>query len=265
MSIYAIGSVYGNHALLVKALEKLQFQAETDKLWFTGNLVKPGSEALQVLRLVKQLGKAAVTVLGPEELRLLSIAYGFADAQAEQGYAELLNADDKDELLKWLRQRPLIQHDSKANYTLVHAGVLPEWSFSQALTCAYEVESVLSQANFKAFLENRKQDQSRWHAKLKGWKRLNFICNAYTLMTYSSPQGKLDFHAVGKVGDQSAESLPWYRLDERNTKQLNIVFADDGGFADAAVPGIYPLAPLEQLRIYKLAEQAECIVLADDY
>lgn len=68
MTTYAIGSVKGNYQLLLKLLEKIQFDPENDYLWFTGNLVNEGPESLTVLRFVKDLGKKAVMVLGNQEL-----------------------------------------------------------------------------------------------------------------------------------------------------------------------------------------------------
>lgn len=261
MTTYAIGSVNGDYQALLKLLEKIAFDPEIDCLWFTGNLVNGGAESLAVLRFVKSLGKKAVMVLGDQELRLLSVAAGFMPPGEDDRLDEILHAPDLDELLKWLRQRGLIHHDSKLNFTLVHAGIPGEWTFSQALTFAYEVESVLSGSNYAAFLENRRQDQSRWHAKLRGWKRLNFIANAYTLMKYCSEQGKLDFNAAGAVAAQSEGLIPWYRQPERITASLNVVFADDADFADAPLPGVYPLPSHSTLCALKLSATPEIIGL----
>jgi len=252
MTTYAIGSVNGDYQSLLKLLETIAFDPDSDCLWFTGNLVNGGAQSLSVLRFVKSLGKKAVMVLGNQELHLLGVAAGFAEQGEDDTLDEILHAPDRDELLKWLRQRSLIHHDSKLNFTLVHAGIPGEWTFSQALTFAYEVESVLSGSNYAAFLENRRQDQSRWHAKLRGWKRLNFIANAYTLMKYCSAQGKLDFNAAGAVAAQTEGLIPWYRQPERITANLNIVFADDADFADAPLPGVYPLSSRTTLSSLRL-------------
>lgn len=249
MTTYAVGSVKGDYQALLKLLEAIRFDPEQDKLWFSGDLVNSGPDSLAVLRYIKSLGKAAVVVLGSAELHLLSAAYGFSQTVAGDTLDQILNAPDRDELLKWLRQRNLIHHDAKLNYTLVHGGIPGEWTFSQALTFAYEVESVLAGNQFTAFLENRKQDQSRWHAKLRGWKRLNFIANAYTLMRYCNEQGKLDFLASGRVDEQAAGLTPWYRVPSRLTANLHIVFADTANFADVAVPGVYPLTGLTALKL----------------
>lgn len=260
MTTYAIGNVKGNYQTLLKLLEKIHFDPESDCLWFTGNLINEGAESLAVLRFVKDLGKKAVTVLGNQELHLLALAEGFEPSKVGDTLDEILHAPDRDELLKWLRRRGLIHHDAKLNFTLVHSGIPAEWSFSQALTFAYEVDSVLSQGNYLAFLENRGQDQSRWHAKLTGWKRLRFITNAFTLMKYcNNDNGKLDFNASGAVGSQVEGLVPWYRLPDRLTSNLNIIFADDANFEDNSFPGIYPLPSQGSLCALKLTATPERI------
>jgi bis(5'-nucleosyl)-tetraphosphatase (symmetrical) len=262
MTTYAIGSVKGNYQSLIKLLEKIQFDPEIDCLWFTGNLVNEGPDSLAVLRFVKDLGKKAVTVLGNQELHLLALAEGFDQPEAGDTLDEILNAPDQHELLKWLRCCGLIHHDSKLNFTLVHAGIPAEWSFSQALTFAYEVESVLGQTNYVALLENREQDQSRWHAKLRGWKRLSFITNAFTLMKYCNENGKLDFNISGAIESQAMGLVPWYRLPNRLTSNLNIIFADDSNFNDDIFPGIYPLSSQGNLSALKLTATPERINIA---
>jgi bis(5'-nucleosyl)-tetraphosphatase (symmetrical) len=259
MSIYAIGSVQGCYQSLMKLLEKIQFDPENDRLWFTGNLISDRAESLEVLRFVQGLGKKAVLVLGNQELHLLQLVEGFIPAEANDLLTAIQTAPDRDVLLKSLRRRPLIHHDSKLNFTLVHAGIPAEWSFSQALTFAYEVESVLSQTNGKLLLENLVQDQSRWHAKLRGWKRQRFIVNACTLMKYCTPERKLDFKASGAVHSQTDDLLPWYRVPNRMTSQLNIIFSDDADFQDDEFSGIYPLPAQETLTALKLAALPETI------
>ena len=262
MTTYAIGSVHGDYQALMRIVDKIAFDPNADRLWFTGNLVNRGTESLAVLRFIKGLGKNAVAVLGNQELRLISMAAGIISPASDDKLDDILNSPDRDELLKWLRQRGLIHHDSKLNFTMVHAGIPAEWTFSQALTFAYEVESALSGSICLAFLENRRQDQSRWHAKLRGWKRMNFITNAYTLMAYCSEQGKLDFKACGSVNSQADQLQPWYRLPNRSTSGLNIIFSDEADFQDTAYPGIYPLPSTRILSALKLSTTPELFSVA---
>ena len=261
MTSYAIGGVHGDYSSLMRLLGAIAFDPDNDRLWFAGNLVNSGAESLAVLRFVKGLGKNAVTVLGKQELQLLGAAIG-TPPHSEEVFCDILNAPDRDELLRWLRRRGLIHHDAKLNFTLVHAGIPREWSFSQALTFAYEVESVFAGNQYPIFFENHRQDQSRWHAKLRGWKRLNFIANAYTRMAYCNEQGKLDFNANGPVSRQPAGWLPWYRLQDRAAAKLNIIFADETGFEDAVCPGIFPLPSRAALSALQLSPSPEAISVA---
>jgi bis(5'-nucleosyl)-tetraphosphatase (symmetrical) len=259
MTTYAIGSVNGCYQSLINLLAKIQFNPENDTLWFAGNLINKGPESLAVLRFVKGLGKKAIPVLGNQEFHLLRVAEGCILPDVNDRLAEILTAADRAELFKWLRQRPLIHHDSKLNFTLIHAGIPAEWSFSQTITFAYEVESVLSRGNYRLLLENLVPDQSRWHAKLSGWKRLRFIINACTLMKYCNHQGKLDFITRGSICTQAKDSVPWYRLSNRLTTHLNIIFADDADFQDGNFSGIYPLPTQAKLTALKLASVPEMI------
>jgi len=77
MTTYAIGSVKGNYRLLVKLLEKIQFDPDNDCLWFTGNLVNEGPESLAVLRLVKDLGKKSRYGVGQSGVALVGISGRF--------------------------------------------------------------------------------------------------------------------------------------------------------------------------------------------
>ncbi|MGD0960844.1 MAG: symmetrical bis(5'-nucleosyl)-tetraphosphatase [Methylomonas sp.] len=262
MTTYAIGSVKGCYESLRILLEKIRFDPENDSLWFTGNFIGAGPESLATLRFIKNLGKKAVTVLGNQELRLLRVAEGLIVPEANDKQTDILNAEDSEQLLKWLRQRPLIHHDAKLNFTLVHAGIPAEWSFSQALTFAYEVESVLASANYRQLLENPEPDQSRWHAKLRGWKRLRFIANACTLMKYCNRQGKLDFMSRGPAAAQTTGLVPWYRLPDRLSARLNIIFSDEANFQDAGFPGIYPMPAQADLSAVKLSASPGIIGIA---
>lgn len=144
MSVYAIGDIQGCGDEFERLLERLQFNPAHDTLWLTGDLVNRGPRSLDVLRLVKSLGDAAITVLGNHDLHLLALAL---DPQAKRKSKDtldtILNAPDRDELIHWLRHQPLLHHDEQLQYTLIHAGLPPEWDLQQAQSCAHEVETAL--------------------------------------------------------------------------------------------------------------------------
>lgn len=105
MAIYAIGDVQGCYDELSRLLDQLKPDTRTDELWFVGDLVNRGPRSLEVLRLVKSLGRAAVVTLGNHDLRLIAAAYGNEKRAAEPALKCVLEAPDRDELIEWLRRR----------------------------------------------------------------------------------------------------------------------------------------------------------------
>ncbi len=240
MTTYAIGAVRGELQTLLKLLDTIHFDRIHDKLCFTGDLVNGGPDSLAVLRFARDLGKQAVTVLGNQELRLLGIAEGVIEAEPDDSFDEILAAPDRAVLLKWLQQCPFLHHDS--GYTLVHAGIPAEWSFSQAQILAMEAESTLSMGNPKAFLENIfADDPTRWHAKHRGWKRVRFITNAFTRMRYLNESGRLDFSEKGSPGSQPEGYLPWYRLADRAMATQKIIFGHWNVQEKDTLTAIFPI------------------------
>src|SRR5215471_13890710 len=150
MSRYAIGDIQGCHAELCQLLELVGFSPRADRLWLVGDLVNRGPESLAVLREVKSLGAAAVTVLGNHDFHLLTVAAGHAREHRHDTIAPILAARDRDELLHWLQTRPLVV--AEADFTLVHAGLLPSWTPTMAATLSREVEEALADDRAEEFL-----------------------------------------------------------------------------------------------------------------
>ena len=224
MATYAIGDVQGCLNPLRKLLDAVHFDPARDRLWFVGDLVNRGPDSLGVLRLIRDLGDAAITVLGNHDLHLLAIAHGNRrHDKADPGLHDVLRAPDRDALLHWLQCRPLLRHDAKTRRTLVHAGVSPQWDWNTAVACARELESVLrsdqAPAYFQAMYGNR---PDRWRDDLEGMERLRYITNAFTRMRLCRPDGGLDHQAKGHPDE--TKSIPWFRHPDRRPWPGTIVF-----------------------------------------
>ncbi|MEN8214043.1 MAG: symmetrical bis(5'-nucleosyl)-tetraphosphatase, partial [Pseudomonadota bacterium] len=179
MATYAIGDIQGCYDDLQRLLERIQFDPTADHLWFVGDLVNRGPKSTQVLRFVKGLGERATTVLGNHDLHLLAVAIAGRRPKAGSSLAGVLNAPDREELLEWLRLRPLMHFDPALGFSMIHAGVAPQWSHSEALGYAAEVESMLrDDALHSHFFAHMYGDQpDRWRDDLQGMDRLRFITN----------------------------------------------------------------------------------------
>src|SRR5262249_35518776 len=143
MAVYAIGDVQGCFPALLALLDRLHFDRTRDQLWFAGDLVNRGPQSLEVLRFVKALGDEVVTVLVNHDLHLLSVVYGRGRLKPRDTFTNVLAAPDPDDLLTWLRHRPLLHHDATLGMTLIHAGLPPQCTLAMAQTYAAEAEAVL--------------------------------------------------------------------------------------------------------------------------
>lgn len=140
MATYAIGDVQGCAATLSRLLRALPLELE-DEVWFTGDLVNRGPASLEVLRCVRSLPQRVVVVLGNHDLHLLGRAAGVAPRRRKDTLDAVLDAEDRDELLAWLRERSLVHREGE--WMLVHAGLLPAWSPDVAIDRAREAEMLL--------------------------------------------------------------------------------------------------------------------------
>lgn len=225
MAVYAIGDVQGCYAPLRQLLERLCFDATRDRLWFTGDLVNRGPQSLEVLRFVMGLGERAVSVLGNHDLHLLAVAAGTAKPKKHDTLEAVLRAPDRDELLHWLRARPMLHHDPGLGCTLLHAGLLPGWDLADGARLAREAESVLRGDAHADFSRHMYGDQpDHWNENLQGHDRLRVIINAFTRLRYCDPEGHMDLRPKGPPGSQPPGLQPWFRVPGRRSRELRVVF-----------------------------------------
>jgi|SRR6185312_6865765 len=242
MAVFAVGDIQGCHDDLMRLLERVHFDDSDDRLWFAGDLVNRGPDSLGVLRFVKGLGDKAVSVLGNHDLHLLAVAAGAAKLRKHDTLDPILETPDRDELLDWLRHRPLLHHDAALGFTLVHAGLPPQWDLAQAQACAHELEQALRGPGHAGFFRQMYGDEPRrWRADLQGAERLRFIVNCFTRLRYCSAAGDLELKHKGAPGTQPAGCLPWFEVPGRASAALHLLFGHWSTLGDISSHNIYPL------------------------
>ncbi len=226
MTTYAIGDIQGCYDQLQQLLERIRFDPACDTLWFAGDLVNRGPQSLEVLRFVKGLGERALTVLGNHDLHLLAVWQNkHHHFKSNDTLLPLINAPDRDELLEWLRRRPLLHYDAALGCLLVHAGLPPQWDLATAERCAHEVEEALRGDRFLGFMENMYGNKPKqWSEQLDGWERLRFIVNCFTRLRFCTVDGELDFHHKGRPGGGENGVLPWFRVPGRRSREQRVLF-----------------------------------------
>jgi bis(5'-nucleosyl)-tetraphosphatase (symmetrical) len=225
MTLYAIGDIQGCYRPFATLLDRLRFDPSRDRLWLVGDLVNRGPESLSVLRRVAELGRSVTTVLGNHDLHLLAAAAGVRPPSAGDTLQPVLAAPDADELLDWLRRRPLLHYDRAGRRALVHAGIPPEWDLDQALRRAAEVEALLRGPHWRYGLEAMYgNDPPRWTQDLEYQSRVRYTINALTRMRFCHRNGALDFERSGPPGSQPPDLVPWFDVPGRKSATTHVVF-----------------------------------------
>ncbi len=223
MAIYAIGDIQGCFDDLLRLLDVIKFDRQSDQLWFTGDLVNRGPKSLETLRFVKTLGTSAVTVLGNHDLHLLAIADYRRKLRKKDSLEQILNAPDCDDLLYWLRHQPLFHYND--DFCLLHAGLPPQWGFSKTKKMALKAEKVIQGPDHTNFFQAMYGDKPDiWSHELKGMKKIRFIVNCFTRMRFCDVSGRLDFNHKEAIGSQPKHLMPWFTVPRRKSTKMKIIF-----------------------------------------
>ena len=243
MAVYAIGDLQGCYDPLQRLLEAVDFDPPKDTLWLTGDLVNRGPKSLKTLRFVKSLGKSAVTVLGNHDLHLLALSQEAVPLSGRfNTLARTLDAPEIDELVEWLRHRPLAHYSEELDTLLVHAGTHPTWSVSKTLKRAAEVEAVLQGPKFAALLQKMYGNRpSYWAGTHKGYGRLRFIINCLTRMRMLTPDMHFNMRATGAPWRGGKKRIAWFDFPEHAWGDTRIVFGHWSQLGLIVLPGLVSL------------------------
>ena len=243
MAIYAIGDLQGCYDPFRRLLDEIRFDPARDTLWLTGDLVNRGPKSLKTLRFVKSLGESAVTVLGNHDLHLLALSQDVVPFSSRfESLEKTLAAPDIEDLVDWLRRRPLAHYSEDMNTLLVHAGTFPSWSAKKTIRRAAEVEDVLRGPRFANLLSKMYGNRpTRWSGSLKGYSRLRFIINCLTRMRMLTTDHRLNMRATGAPWRAGKKSIAWFDVDEPAWSDSRIVFGHWSQLGLMVLPGLVSL------------------------
>lgn len=223
MATYAIGDIQGCYHAFQALLARIEFNQNKDQLWLVGDLINRGSGTLEVLRWCYAHRDNLRVVLGNHDLHALVVAEGIVAAHRGDTLDALMVAEDRDTLLTWLRHQPLIYKD--ADYLMVHAGLLPQWTVEQSMLYAAEVEDALRSKDYLHFLKHMYGNlPNHWDAELSGLDRLRVITNAATRLRICTPEGEMEFKFKGELKDIPDGYVPWFDVPARATKDIQVIF-----------------------------------------
>lgn len=220
--VYLIGDVQGCCEQLDLLHAQILQQDSEAYLLVAGDLVNRGPHSLATLRKLVGMGLRANSVLGNHDLNLLGIAYGVRRPHHEAYLRPILDAPDREQLLHWLRHRPMAVRMHQ--HLIVHAGVLPSWTAEQTMAYAQEVEQVLQGPDFVKFLGAMYGNlPTRWSPDLTGMERLRCIVNVLTRLRFCTAQDEMEFDSKEGLNKTPPGFAPWFSLPRR-TESISMVF-----------------------------------------
>lgn len=236
MTHYAVGDIQGCYRELMDVLDQVDFNPRNDCLWVAGDMVNRGPDSLATLRFLYRHKDSVRCVLGNHDLHLLAIYYGHRQSKSSDTLNPILKSSKSEQWIDWLRQQPLCYHDESINYTMVHAGIPPQWSLTDALKYSAEVEKVLQSERIHRFLETMYGNEPElWDKNLTGNARLRCITNYFTRMRICKRSGQLDLNYKGDIDNIPRGYQAWFKQPGRKTRQQRIIFghwAALGGYVD---------------------------------
>jgi bis(5'-nucleosyl)-tetraphosphatase (symmetrical) len=187
-------------------------------------------------------GDAARSLLGNHDLNLLAIAQGVRQQHRKDTLSEILQSPKLPDLMHWLKhQNMAILHETQKNTSktisniasnnqilMVHAGVLPNWTATNTIAYAHEIETILrtsSLAELTEFLREMYGDDSTiWSDDLTGMLRYRLIINALTRLRFCKIDGQMEFAAKEGAGAAPVGYMPWFDVPNRATQDITVAF-----------------------------------------
>jgi len=237
VATYAIGDVHGCFRTLRRLLKRISYDPRRDRLWLVGDLVNRGPRSLEVLRWAVEQGDRLTVVLGNHDLHLLARATGLARARRRDTLEEVLAASDHDDLLAWLRGRPLLHRED--GFLLVHAGLLPAWTPAGAERLAREVEEALRGDRAGRLLATlRVEPPHPWQAGLTGAARRRLALAAFTRLRTLRPDGRLCDDFSGPPEEAPRGCRPWFDAPDRKSAGETVIFGHWAALGLLLRPGL---------------------------
>ena len=186
------------------------------------------SDRAAVLGAVAAVTRLAAPAAGPPTAgatvtRALAVAAGVRRPSRMDTLQALLQAPDREVLLAWLRQQAMALQAH--GVLMVHAGVLPQWSAADTVTCAGELEAVLRGPGWTGFLgQMYGNEPARWDAGLQGMDRLRVIVNALTRLRFCAADGTMEFDSKEGADGAPEGFMPWFDVPGRRTAADVVAF-----------------------------------------
>ncbi len=219
MATYVIGDVHGCHRTLEALLRQLDIDYRNDRIWLVGDLINRGPGSLDALRWAIDHSHCITMVLGNHELHLLAAEVGAAKLRKKDTLRGILEAPDRDDLLSWVRNLPLLHREGET--FLVHAGLRAGWTAKKAERIARNCEEILRGKQAPDALRVlRGRDRAQGFEPSKRLLDLSFMTRVRVVDDRGEPH-----HGYTGPPEETPEGCkPWFLVPRRLPSDHRIFF-----------------------------------------
>ena len=224
--VWVIGDIQGCHDSFMRLLKEIKFKPKRDTLWIAGDLVNRGEDSLSTLRYLYKIRNSVEIVLGNHDLALIAAYLGIK--KSNSSIDPILQADDVDKLIGWLRTRKFLHMDFKLGYAMSHAGISPEFDLGMAAHLATKIEKKLQSKNYKEWLIKMfGKNVDHYDTDAKDLELEKYILSSFIRMRFCYESGRLDFKQKGSPNYLLKEKqglIPWFEAPNRKKLELKVIF-----------------------------------------
>lgn len=223
MATYVIGDIQGCYKSFKALLKEIKFDPKKDRIIAAGDLVNRGPKSLEVLEWAMDHPDCFQSVLGNHDLYLLAVLLGVVPEKDKQYLKPIFTSSDRERIIDWLSSLRLMIREG--NSTIVHAGLLPQWSIKDAQDYADEAHLALESKKNKDILKFWSDHKlGVWRDNLKGFERVATILNIFTLIRVCRDKNSIDFFFKDNPKNEKKGYVPWYKHPDRQTKAQTVIF-----------------------------------------
>ena len=120
----------------------------------------------------------------------------------------------------------MLIHLPEFKTTLVHAGVMPQWTLSTAQKKAQQVEYILQSDDWSSFTRQHLygNQPTEWSKNLSDMEAWRYIVNTFARMRLCGTNGELEFkHKLGMT-DYPKGFKPWFKYARKDDSFGRILF-----------------------------------------
>lgn len=224
LTTWILGDLHGQLGPLRRLLGEISPEPGRDELCCVGDLVNRGPDSLGVLRWARRASADGScgfrTVLGNHDVRLLAWAAGIGEPRDKDRVGDVLGARDRDELVEWLRHRPLLHRDG--DRVIVHAGLLPTWSLDDAEREAHHAERTLRGPRWRELLEAWDGGSDPLDGEIRQAARAVEVLTK--IRTVRREEATVTCSFKGRPEEAPVGCLPWFEHPRRRTRGTAVVF-----------------------------------------